>query len=49
MRGFELVEELSRRPHPSFFQVRQTLADPFLGIGLGGNVEQTIKDPHVAP
>jgi hypothetical protein len=37
--GFELVEKLPRRPDLSFFRVLQALADAFLCIGAGGDVE----------
>jgi hypothetical protein len=36
----ELVEKLSCRPEFSFFRVFKALADSFLCIGAGGNVEQ---------
>jgi hypothetical protein len=38
----ELVEKLPCRPEFSFFRVFKALTDSFLGIGLGGNVEQML-------
>lgn len=40
MSRFELVEKLSCGPEFSFFRVFKALADSFLCIGAGGNVEQ---------
>jgi len=42
MFGFELVEELPRRPCPSFFHILQTLTDTPLRVGTGRNVEQAL-------
>ena len=37
---FELVEKFSCWPEFSFFRVFEALADSFLCVGAGGNVEQ---------
>src|ERR1035437_3677021 len=42
MLGLELVEKLPRRADLSFFRVLQSLADTFLCVGTGGNVEQSL-------
>src|SRR5438270_337210 len=42
MRGFEVLEELPRWPDFSLFRILQALADTLLGVGTGGNVEQSL-------
>jgi hypothetical protein len=42
MRGFELVEKLPRGPSLSFFRTLKALSDAFLGVGMGGNIEQSL-------
>jgi hypothetical protein len=42
MRGFELVEELPRRPGLSSFSVLDVLTDTFRGLGSGGDVKQAL-------
>ena len=41
MLGFELMEKLPRRADFSFFRA-PPLADTFLHVGAGGNVEQAL-------
>lgn len=42
MPGFKLAEELSRWASFPFFRVLQTLADAFVRVGAGGNVEKVL-------
>src|SRR5260370_23967064 len=42
MPGFELGEKLPHGPSLSFFRLVQALADAFLRISVGGNVEQAL-------
>jgi hypothetical protein len=39
---FELVEELSRRTDFAFARIFQALADTFLRIGAGGNIQRAL-------
>jgi hypothetical protein len=42
MPGFEFVEKRSRRLHPAFFHVLETLADALRGIRLSSNVQKPL-------
>jgi len=42
MCGLERVEKLPRGPDLSFFRVLKALPDAFLGVGMGGYIEQTL-------
>ena len=39
---FKLSEEFARRTKPSGSRVFKALTDAFLGVGAGGNVEETL-------
>jgi hypothetical protein len=39
MPGFELSEKFPHRAHSSFFRISQALANAFLCIGAGGDIE----------
>ena len=52
MPGFRLVEELPCLVHPSLSHILHTLADAFLGVRVGGDIQQVlisfgIKHGHV--
>jgi hypothetical protein len=42
MRGFKLGKELAYRPELSFPRILKALADAFIRIGAGGNIEQVL-------